>query len=414
VRHLVIVSRSDFRAPAGAAFSRLMNYARAVRGEPGLRVHLLSTRELRGPDPSRPWELEEGILAYPALPRERAGWWSALLARLSARPAKRRLIASLADFAAGLPDQVCVLIFPNMHDFFLERGLLRACRARGLRAVLEKNELELGLALHPRPLELRRLFDCLRHWLATPLALWRAWRHDRLVAEADAVIAISTRLERWSRRWNSQVLRVPILMDEVPPGAPAGAEPGFHIGFTGHVSQRKEGLITFLEALRDCLDARPDAVLDILGKDRDADARRVKRAVRRLGLESAVRFHGAVPLAQVPAWLARRHLLILPRPDTVQNRYGFSTKLAGYLAAGVPVLATAVGDTSHYLQDGVNGFLVPPGDRRELARRLRALLAGGEELTHAGLEGQRLACEHFHPSRYGPTLRGILFPTPRP
>src|SRR5205814_1444742 len=39
-------------------------------------------------------------------------------------------------------------------------------------------------------------------------------------------------------------------------------------------------------------------------------------------------------------------------------------------AAGVPVVATAVGGTPEAVADGVDGYLVPPGDPIALARRI--------------------------------------------
>jgi glycosyltransferase involved in cell wall biosynthesis len=44
------------------------------------------------------------------------------------------------------------------------------------------------------------------------------------------------------------------------------------------------------------------------------------------------------------------------------------------LAAGVPVVATAVDGTPEVVKDGRNGFLVEPGDVNGIARRVRALL----------------------------------------
>jgi glycosyltransferase involved in cell wall biosynthesis len=43
-------------------------------------------------------------------------------------------------------------------------------------------------------------------------------------------------------------------------------------------------------------------------------------------------------------------------------------------AAGVPAVATAVGGTPEVIQDGVSGYLVPPGDPDALARRIRDVL----------------------------------------
>src|SRR5437660_11632373 len=56
-------------------------------------------------------------------------------------------------------------------------------------------------------------------------------------------------------------------------------------------------------------------------------------------------------------------------------------------AAGVPVVATAVGGTPEVVEDGVTGYLVPPGDPEALAGRVRDVLAmpdGGRTLGQRG------------------------------
>jgi len=44
------------------------------------------------------------------------------------------------------------------------------------------------------------------------------------------------------------------------------------------------------------------------------------------------------------------------------------------LACGVPVVATRVGGIPEQVEDGMNGFLVPPGNFREMANRIKQLL----------------------------------------
>jgi glycosyltransferase involved in cell wall biosynthesis len=100
--------------------------------------------------------------------------------------------------------------------------------------------------------------------------------------------------------------------------------------------------------------------------------------------------------------------LILPRPRTLQNEYGFSTKLASYMGSGVATLATTVSDNAVYIQDGVNGFLVPP-DRPDCLRdKLLEIYGQRGRLDAPGKQGLRTALEHFHPSRHGASLAGML------
>jgi glycosyltransferase involved in cell wall biosynthesis len=59
------------------------------------------------------------------------------------------------------------------------------------------------------------------------------------------------------------------------------------------------------------------------------------------------------------------------------------------MAAGLPVVATAVGGTPEVVEDGVTGWLVPPGDPAALARRMMDVLASSESARAMGLAGRR-------------------------
>ena len=57
-------------------------------------------------------------------------------------------------------------------------------------------------------------------------------------------------------------------------------------------------------------------------------------------------------------------------------------------AAGVPVVATAVGGTPEAVADGVDGYLVPPGDPAARAARVLDVLNLGEERKTMGRRGR--------------------------
>jgi glycosyltransferase involved in cell wall biosynthesis len=65
------------------------------------------------------------------------------------------------------------------------------------------------------------------------------------------------------------------------------------------------------------------------------------------------------------------------------------------LAARVPVVATAVGGTPEVIEDGVCGFLVPPGDAGALARRIADALADEPRRRLMGERGRRRIEEEF-------------------
>jgi len=65
------------------------------------------------------------------------------------------------------------------------------------------------------------------------------------------------------------------------------------------------------------------------------------------------------------------------------------------LLAGVPVVATAVGGTPEVVHEGVNGYLVPPGDPAALARGIHDALADEPRRRVLGEQGRRIIREQF-------------------
>jgi glycosyltransferase involved in cell wall biosynthesis len=65
------------------------------------------------------------------------------------------------------------------------------------------------------------------------------------------------------------------------------------------------------------------------------------------------------------------------------------------LAAGVPVVATAVGGTPEVVEDGVTGYLVPPGDAGVLAERILDLLGFEANRRRLGRRGQERVRREF-------------------
>jgi glycosyltransferase involved in cell wall biosynthesis len=60
------------------------------------------------------------------------------------------------------------------------------------------------------------------------------------------------------------------------------------------------------------------------------------------------------------------------------------------MAAGLPVVATDVGAVREVVEDGVNGFLVAPGDDAAIAAAVERLVADRELRARLGAAGRAL------------------------
>lgn len=107
-----------------------------------------------------------------------------------------------------------------------------------------------------------------------------------------------------------------------------------------------------------------------------------------LGLAGTVRFVGFQ--ANVAAWLALADLTVLP-----SLWEGLPLAAIESLAAGRPMVATAVDGTPEVIVDGQTGLTVPPGDSQALARAIGRLLASREERERMAMAGRAWVLEHF-------------------
>jgi glycosyltransferase involved in cell wall biosynthesis len=90
---------------------------------------------------------------------------------------------------------------------------------------------------------------------------------------------------------------------------------------------------------------------------------------------SNVSLLGVVPRDDVPRQLARCHVLVSPRARHFVSNSQYPFKLSAYLAAGRPIVATAVSDQPHVLGEAGCGVIVPAGDAHALAEAVRRLAA---------------------------------------
>ncbi|HKP53152.1 MAG TPA: glycosyltransferase family 4 protein [Chloroflexia bacterium] len=110
------------------------------------------------------------------------------------------------------------------------------------------------------------------------------------------------------------------------------------------------------------------------------------------GVLDSVCFTGSVDPGEIPGLLASMDIAVAPYADS-EHFYFSPLKVYEYMAAGLPVVASRVGQLNGLIRHEVNGLLCPPGDtvalaaalerlRRDSALRIRLGNAARETVLH--------------------------------
>ena len=117
----------------------------------------------------------------------------------------------------------------------------------------------------------------------------------------------------------------------------------------------------------------PDASLDVVGGG--SEAAKLQRWVESRGI-AGVRFHGAVPNAEIARYLDTADILLNPT-----NADNMPISLLEAFAAGVPVVTTNVGGIQDLVGPAEAALLVDAGDAVAMAGRIEELLRDPETVA---------------------------------
>jgi glycosyltransferase involved in cell wall biosynthesis len=287
--------------------------------------------------------------------------------------------------------------------------------------VLHANSTRAGLMAVATPSPKRPTVVHIRDWMPSTVTA-RSVRLA-LAARADAIVANSeftlrTFLEGTRYRGIAAAIANPVQMDrftitedEVSHEREAlGIPPGAHVLVVlAQITPWKaqDDAIRILATLRD---RGLDCVLLLVGDplfvgshtyyDNIAYARSLSELVFDLGLTDRVRFLGWRD--DVPRVLAAADLVLVP-----SWREPFGRAAAEAMAIGKPVLATSVGGTTEIIDDGVEGFLLPPRSHQRWADEIYGLLGDPARRAEMGAAGRRRAEKQFAPEQHAEAIASL-------
>jgi len=182
-----------------------------------------------------------------------------------------------------------------------------------------------------------------------------------------------------------------------------------YIAYCGTASNNKDGVDQLVASFSRVVEYHPYYKLYIIGsipsnKERFANLELVKS----LGLENNVFFTGHIKSEKIPQMLKDASILALARPDNLQAKYGFPTKLGEYLMTANPVVVTNVGDISIFFKDGYNAMIASPNNPQEFSDKILWLIEHPDEAYGIGRRGKDVADNSFNYKIETDKLLGFL------
>ena len=165
-----------------------------------------------------------------------------------------------------------------------------------------------------------------------------------------------------------------------------------YMGSFGHI----EGVSLLVQAFKNLSKKYSNIKLitmaKITNKNDDDD---IPNYVRDLNLEDKVIMVPPQAHEDVPKFLSACDVTCCPKIDCEMNRAANPIKVVEYLSMGVPTVASAVGGITDTIEDRVDGFLVKPGDVKDLEEKLEWIILNPERAKEIGENGRRTAIEKY-------------------
>jgi glycosyltransferase involved in cell wall biosynthesis len=226
----------------------------------------------------------------------------------------------------------------------------------------------------------------IRTWLTTP---WRRGLMRLAMRPAHRVVAVWTAGVDALRRVLPEE-RVTLIDNGVPLGVHAERQ-GDHtpprVLYVGLLTPRK-GVVDLLEASRLLRERGVAHELWLVGGTPDEGPQ--AEAEVRAALDGNARLLGTRPPEEMPAAFAEADVFCLP-----SWWEAMPLSVLEAMAAGLPVVATDVGDVARAVTDGVTGHVVPPQDPERLARALEPLLVDAGLRRRMGSAGRERVTDLF-------------------
>jgi glycosyltransferase involved in cell wall biosynthesis len=257
------------------------------------------------------------------------------------------------------------------------------CRISGVKMAIERNEFP-SVCISG---------GAINKWAYNTFIL--PW-HYRLF---DLLFLMTGELQRFFSghvRKGTLIFNLPMTVDFERFKNPGNIMQGKYIFYAGSLSEQKDGVESLIMAFSRFAKSNQDYKLFIAGSTKDGSGeKRLQNMINSLSLDNHIRLLGSVSRDEIPAYISSSSILVLPRPDSLQARGGFPTKLGEYLASGKPVIVTRVGEIPAKLNEDQVFFISAEHIVEELTEKIIYIAQYYDNALETGKRGKAAAYDKF-------------------
>lgn len=215
----------------------------------------------------------------------------------------------------------------------------------------------------------------------------------------DGIICISKYLIDYFRKNNVPAHRLFLLPSTVDPSRFNCDEqsplPFRYIGYFGGLTFYRDNIDNLVGAFAIIEKKYPDLHLVLGGFSSRSERVQLLQFIADAGIERCLVLE-YLSREEIVKYIINAHLLVMVRADDLKAKASFPSKLSEYLATAKPVITVNVGEIPDYLTDGVDVFMVEPGDSNKLAEKIDVVLKNYPESLKVAERGKLLTAGIFN------------------
>lgn len=184
--------------------------------------------------------------------------------------------------------------------------------------------------------------------------------------------------------------------------------PYSYIGYFGGLTFYRDNIDVLVKAFVQISNKHPDVHLVLGGFCTETEREQLKKLILDLKISSKVNLLEYLPRAEIVSYIVHSDILVMVRARDFETQASFPSKLTEYMGTSKPVITVNVGEISDYLTDGVNSFLVEPGDCVGLAEKIDFVLNNYELALEVARKGKQLTNTIFNYNIQAKNIIGFI------